>query len=921
MSTGQAAVDVGPGPAPEPPPRPLLEALGSWASDARQEPGSAAPDIGRPALPSPQLEGGGATGSRAPAPVERSAKQGTRLRLTIHRAEGALGAAMATPFVRVHVVDASTGLWKAKASASADGPVVFSIGADGVPFLRTTRSRREPWQADTERSGMLRPFSTEPCALQGLQARWEESFLLAEPPGSGSMLLFEVLDVVEDRGRALGLRAEVNEDEELDGTVRFARMGWGFLNMDSPSGPRRPVAQRRMRIQLHRYRRLASMGTSSGLLGAVALPVAGASPDESDPGCPEVFREYRQPSDIAEAPGVMGRLLGKGRQGGLAQRMCWPAVLEVSLTACDTSADLSAAAHLGLPSGAEGALASESQLAAEASESAKRAKEEEEAALAAHQTRRKGQQCALPDKLLWQVSAGRRGAFRLSLSPSGRLVAVAVARQGGAFELRTFNMATGHQHAICTTLHDTLVYDLCWHNFEAAAPKASRGAASAQRGNQRKCLPLLISCSGDGTVQIYEVPEESGAGPHSLRPHARLKLPGHVYSVRAHPALSRSPERLVLLCGGHGFGIMLCEVPREWVPDSSEGGASGKWVVGAPRFETVQLPPTTGPHQDPLDLGSPKRDKEKQEPPPAVLCVRFSRQPTTPDNMYAADVIGRVMMFQVRFDTMVGGIRASLVRVYSAPFLEGVAVHSMEVVTSELLEGKRLSPARLTTVDDYVLLNSRDHTIRLASLQRGAVSVVRELSTPGFESGNYPVRGGISPDGAYVACGSESGQLFVWKAVEGEPLAAGDNVPRVTLAGPVMDVIWSPHHHFLACCAMDEQQPPLLAFIGGDPNAPAHVQSAPERAELVPVVRTPRRDASPRKLRFEETPQAIASPDGNKWALQWLNVGNGVRSALDFDKKKQMKEQILTKIFDRKGTSELETRFSSVRGALPGGLA
>ncbi|CAK0899046.1 unnamed protein product, partial [Prorocentrum cordatum] len=206
--------------------------------------------------------------------------------------------------------------------------------------------------------------------------------------------------------------------------------------------------------------------------------------------------------------------------------------MKVSIEAATAPApEWSAAQLAGLTPDADGVLARRvSALPGVAEESgggAERAQEEEQTVLAKHHVREKGQRCALPGALLWQVSAGRRGAFRLSLSPSGRLLAAAVARHGGAFELRTFHMATGRQHAVGTTLHDTLVYDLCWHTFEGAASQTSH----------RVCHPLLISCSSDCTVQIYEVPEDSGVAPRSIRLWALLRSPPG--SSRALPGRER----------------------------------------------------------------------------------------------------------------------------------------------------------------------------------------------------------------------------------------------------------------------------------------------------------------------------------------------------------------------------------------------
>jgi len=435
-------------------------------------------------------------------------------------------------------------------------------------------------------------------------------------------------------------------------------------------------------------------------------------------------------------------------------------------------------------------------------------------------------------------------------------------------------------------------------------------------------------------VQIYEVPEDHA--PQTmliLRPHARLQLPGHVYTVRPHPVLSADPRRLVLLCGGHGFGLMLCEVERAWQADGEGGGA---WTAVRPhlqepvRYKSYTKGQTSSPAA--LQDGPAKRAMELmggqvQEPqapvkPADILCVRFSTQATSPDNLYASDAEGHLLLFQVRFDAAMGSgqgrVHASLVRAYSAQELGGVPIYSFEVVTPQLRQGRRLSNVQLSMVDDWVLLNTRDHMLRVASLQRGCVCV--ELEMAGLECGTYPVRATMSPDGAYIACGSESGELLVWSAADGKALPAGTACPHVRLAGPVMDVVWSHRHHMVACCALDDQAPPLLIFVGGDPFRPPPVAPPARAPPVLPPLRQPAlRDAMREDLAMVPASIAPTAADGHKWAAQWLENQGNTRSAIAYDEKRRMKEQILAQLFDKKASADLEQRFTSRH--LPGGMS
>jgi len=356
---------------------------------------------------------------------------------------------------------------------------------------------------------------------------------------------------------------------------------------------------------------------------------------------------------------------------------------------------------------------------------------------------------------------------------------------------------------------------------------------------------------------------------------------------------------------------MICKVSRERIPEGFP--EAGRWRALTPHW------------QERVRLENPG----SQQPPPQqadVLCVRFSTQPTSPDNLYVTDAAGHVSLFQVRFEALegIGGsIRAVFVRHYMAPELVGVPIYALDVITPHLTQGKRFSRPRLANADDWVLIYGRDHIIRLASLQRGTLSIEQKYT--GHESGNYQVRGSMSPDGAYIACGSETGEVFVWNAADGKAVSASA-FPEVQLAGPVMDTVWSEHHHMVACCALDDEAPPVLVFVGGDPYR-APPKEPPRPPEPLPVLQPSRHplplDDVARDLQEQLAlvPKSIA-PSGipaGDWAARWLNSNENPNSQIKFDEKRQLKEKILSHLLDRKGAAEGEQLFAAV-DRVPGGI-
>eukprot|EP00931_Biecheleriopsis_adriatica_P053857 TRINITY_DN31622_c0_g1_i1.p1 TRINITY_DN31622_c0_g1~~TRINITY_DN31622_c0_g1_i1.p1 ORF type:complete len:907 (-),score=180.09 TRINITY_DN31622_c0_g1_i1:24-2744(-) len=849
----------------------------------------------------PQSQIAQATASQYPMPGQQlAANLVPPLHLCIHRIDGHLLTSMSSPLVRVHLVDAATGFWRTKTVGKS---IVFNLDSDSVPYLRSGKRHplgkdykmTVPWAADTGQSSTFRPFCTLPCKLKrgpgGVQqapASWDEAFLISEPTPQNSALLIEVLDATTSRS-----------DGDEDSKVVLSPIAWGFLQIDRALSLQK-LRPRRMRVQLYKYRRRRfGWGRRA----------------EEEGEMPLVVREYLDSGlggFVEEQPGLLARMLtsltGSGRQS-------WSAALEITLSPPQKTIELERVAEqlnsqvhetsrISAPTPEAAALAGAGSPKqahdSQAVQEVKAAQLQEEILghLAPHNLRQKDQACALPDSLLWQIAAGKRGASRLALSPSSTLVAAAIACPNGASQLRVFSLTTGRLYATCASGHEALVYDLCWHSWRSVD-----GAP-----------PLLISCGGDGTVLIYEVPEDlvplPGLNAPHLKLHAKVSLPSHVYTARPHPVLSADPRSLVLLCGGHAFGIIMCQVSRE--KKQVEGGFGG-WVASMPVWQ----------QQVRYEVGQPRKDhgglrpgSEQAAQPSDVLCLRFSTQATSPDNLYVTDAAGHVMLFQVRYDAT-AGIHADLVRSYAGTDLAGTAIFGLEVVTQQLVQGRRVSSVQVSMVDDWVLLFARDHFVRLCSLQRGVLKV--ELKLSGIECGSYPVRGCMSPDAAYIACGSETGELFVWGTADGKQVKA-PSVPQVRLAGPMMDIVWSEKQHLIACCALDDQAPPLLVFVGGDteaPLSPAVVETEP--AELLPLRPPPLRESRQDTSLNASSISPAIDADHQKWASQWINADSNPRSALTMEEKRRMKENILLRILDKKGDDDMQNQFGSTR-ALPGGL-
>jgi len=174
-------------------------------------------------------------------------------------------------------------------------------------------------------------------------------------------------------------------------------------------------------------------------------------------------------------------------------------------------------------------------------------------------------------------------------------------------------------------------------------------------------------------------------------------------------------------------------------------------------------------------------------------------------------------------------------------------------------------------------------------------------------------------------------------------------VPDVKLAGPVLDAVWSPSHHLVACCALADQAPPLLVFVGGDPERPRAPPLQDRQlvsalvAKPVPLRDAPRETPRPRSVpalqyaphqrewsQMQSSPSPFfpmgspsvlsVAPTGasSDWASSWIGADSNPRSAISLEEKQRMKAQILTQLAEKKGSMDLERTFASLR-SLPGG--
>jgi len=79
---------------------------------------------------------------------------------------------------------------------------------------------------------------------------------------------------------------------------------------------------------------------------------------------------------------------------------------------------------------------------------------------------------------------------------------------------------------------------------------------------------------------------------------------------------------------------------------------------------------------------------------------------------------------------------------------------------------------------------------------------------PGVKSSISKMSAVISPDGRYVAAGSEDGKIRVWETQSAKPVLSG--LEHVGFTEPLLGISWHPHEHVVALAAYGENMPVLL---------------------------------------------------------------------------------------------------------------
>lgn len=395
--------------------------------------------------------------------------------------------------------------------------------------------------------------------------------------------------------------------------------------------------------------------------------------------------------------------------------------------------------------------------------------------------------CVVPDQLLSRFVAGLKGAFTLSFSPTGRMLAVACCELS-TFPIRLFDVAgydnsDGIQVESAATAaasiglsynqsrkgtilvaelegHQGLVYDLRW------------------LANERH----LLSASADGTAKLWTI-GALAAAPNRVNAPPRLAsvmqqvVAGYVYCA-------------AFVTGPSIKSIITNPLRSSQAEDSIQTEQTG-WLRAV-----------TGAHDGSLRYWEAEEGREQGLLGGRIVhegMVNTLQVDTYSGRIYSADSFGHILTWKREGD----GSRFehySLLRSLQHPDFARKAIVSLAI-----------HPRRRR---GQLLVQAQQNCLNLVDLTTNKVVV----HFKGTICQSALVRAVFSPDGNFVIAGSEDGTVCVWDAATGLRLNSSPFLDKVRYRAPICDVSWHPTQHVVAITAYGADQQLLVCYA----NRPRH---------------------------------------------------------------------------------------------------
>lgn len=379
--------------------------------------------------------------------------------------------------------------------------------------------------------------------------------------------------------------------------------------------------------------------------------------------------------------------------------------------------------------------------------------------------RTRNEACKRPDKFLRKLDTEELGAFRIKFSNNGEYLAAACTFNNSRTIIKIFKVTTGELLMKLKGHHD-IIHEFSWSRYDN----------------------ILISASADGCVKVWNVSDKDADIPDKLNHNENDKLfficelvhPSYVYAAKffkEEDDITTPYKIIATACYDQSI--------RFWIFVINE---KGEYLYNN-CIRTIYMMNLDNVKKA---LVENKLDMDFLQNPTITTyvypnCLTFDRS----GKMYVGDSIGLIRTWDVSY-------------IHDELYTDNYFIIKHKEIEDDIINKIMIDP----NDEDKLIVQSRDSCIRIIEFDRALKKDVKvRIRLFGARSQYQMILSCVSPDGTYLASGSENGNIYVW-SIPTEELFSQDY--NCKFLDSTCDVDWNNKYNMIATCGFGESYPILM---------------------------------------------------------------------------------------------------------------
>lgn len=361
--------------------------------------------------------------------------------------------------------------------------------------------------------------------------------------------------------------------------------------------------------------------------------------------------------------------------------------------------------------------------------------------------------CKRPDQFLRKLETEELGCFRIKFSNNGEYLAAACTFKNSRTIIKIYKVTTGELLMKLKGHHD-IIHELAWSKYDN----------------------ILISASADGSVKVWNVSDKDADIPDKLNHNENDKLffvcefihPSYVHSAKFYKEDDDVDQPYKIIATA-----CYDQTIRFWMFVIND---RGEYLYNS-CIRSVHM----------MNLDSMKRALVENK-----LDMDFLQNPTIANYVYpnciAFDRNGKMFV-----GDSIGLIRSwDIYYVDQELYADNYFIIKHKEIEDDVINKIMVDP----NDEDRLVVHSRDSCIRIIQYDRDLKKDAKvRIRLFGAKSQYQMIQSCISPDGTYLASGSETGNIFVW-SIPTEELFSDDY--NCKFLDSTCDVDWNNKFNMIA---------------------------------------------------------------------------------------------------------------------------